>query len=226
MVSVRTGTMKRSNMSSKLARWRWSQSGWRLIRTPLATLPLDSPKPLRLFGWHWSVPLFYCHLKRHVCVTINQLAYCSSVSKTSCQRCGRAKQRWRQQWQHQISILLREKMEMMMMWVSWSTEKFSAGKLSSREQEHIIICFNPSSTNFNSEENTSNYAAEIDAQILWSKEECVSGMGKRRNVAEKDAQTILWKGESASGKGQMSNNVAEVDAQITLRKEECVFSMG
>ena len=53
----------------------------------------------------------------------------------------------------------------------------------------------------------------MDAQILSSREECVSDMGQRSNdAASLVAQTLLLREECASGMEQRSNDAASMDA--------------
>ena len=72
-----------------------------------------------------------------------------------------------------------------------------------------------------------NNAAENDAQIKSSKEECASGMGHRSNdAAEKDAQITLNVEECASGMVQGSKYAVVKDVEIMFKTEECVLGMG
>jgi hypothetical protein len=78
-------------------------------------------------------------------------------------------------------------------------------------------------------EQSGNYAAKWDAQINLSREECVEGMGQRRNNAEaKGAQIFLKREECASGTGQqrdVKQFVAVKDANFMVNKDEHVIDM-
>jgi hypothetical protein len=66
-----------------------------------------------------------------------------------------------------------------------------------------------------------NDAAAKGAQIKLRREECASGMVRRRNYAAVvDAQIKLSKEECALGMEQKSNNAAVKAAQIMLYEEE------
>ena len=64
----------------------------------------------------------------------------------------KSQQRWRQQWQHQTTMILREK------WRWWCAlicrevqRRKKAESAATAAAAFLVICFNPSSTNFNSE---------------------------------------------------------------------------
>eukprot|EP00986_Skeletonema_menzelii_P010681 scaffold5301_cov51-Skeletonema_menzelii.AAC.2 len=76
-------------------------------------------------------------------------------------------------------------------------------------------------------EQSANYAAAKDVQIMSSKEECALGMEQMSNdAAAKGAQIELKKEECALGMEQRSNDAVAKDVQILLRKEECALGMG
>jgi len=71
---------------------------------------------------------------------------------------------------------------------------------------------------------TERHALLMGAQIKLEREECVLGMGQRKNdAAVKDAQIKLRREECVLGMEQhgQRSDAAAMDAQIKLLKEEC-----